>query len=275
MASGSQVCVEATHRAGEGESVCPPLSDGRFIRQLSQILLVTLTFVACVGLVHVSGPAVASADPAEGTTDPLTAAELVQLKTTAVNGVVRVSATVCGSSVIGTGYLSSQGVVTNHHLVAGHGPVWLQAVTDRGREDSVDSSVLSASRPLDLAIVQLGAEQAATLQLEPLESASPISGERVLLAGYGGGGSALYFLETTVHLVVPGQAYGIDGEVVLIDRTIVPGFSGGPVLNRRGEVVAVLKGMDKTTGLAVAISSVMLGDASQMIDIKVDDAACK
>lgn len=47
----------------------------------------------------------------------------------------------------------------------------------------------------------------------------------------------------------------IEGEVLLLDGESRGGFSGGPVLDVSGDVVAVLSGFDRATRLTVAVPS--------------------
>ena len=86
-----------------------------------------------------------------------------------------------------------------------------------------------------------------------------VPGAPLILGGHAGGG-ALAVISGTAQLEVDGAAYGIEGRVLLIDATTSGGFSGGPVLNRHGEVVAMLQGFDPVTGLTLAIPAKSLSN---------------
>lgn len=74
-----------------------------------------------------------------------------------------------------------------------------------------------------------------------------------MLAGHPGG-TGLQVLEGEVVGYQSASVWGMNGDkVMLIDQGTEGGFSGGPVLNRNGDVVGMLAAVDATTGLTVAI----------------------
>lgn len=192
--------------------------------------------------------------------DAFRADELARLRRIAAETTVRVSGRSCGRPTTGTGFAVDGVVVTNSHLVGGEDPVlidrpetvgegagFLSAVaTVAWREDRLDLAGLLIADPSESPLTGLSPAEVTV--------AAPVVGEPVLLSGYGGG-RRLGHRDGTVHLVVDGRSYGVAGTVVLIDGESGPGFSGGPVLNRDGAVVAVLKGVDRSTGLTVAVAA--------------------
>lgn len=240
-------------------------------------VLVTAVMVGLTGSVRsagLAGPAglVGSTAPSgPGMTEPFSPHELDRLRSLASEAVVRITGEGCGTDAVGTGFAVDGIVVTNQHLVDGAGSARVDAPASPVAPAVV--AVLGASAVVDLA--QLERDLPVNrFALTELAVAAPAVGERVLLAGYGGG-QDLRFVEASVHLVVPGDAYGVDGEVVLIDGFGGPGFSGGPVVNRQGAAVAVLKGIDEATGLTVAISTAMLSEAPWPTKIEQEERACK
>lgn len=136
---------------------------------------------------------------------------------------------------------------TNKHLTVGApelkvdqdgGPV-LRPILRRSAE--IDAAVVT---PIDVREMRFSTVDAVAL-------------EPVMFAGHAGGGG-LVVSPATVQLETDGAAYGIKGRVLLLDAETVGGFSGGPVVNRRGEVVAMLQGFDTATGLSLAIPTMSL-----------------
>lgn len=195
--------------------------------------------------------------PAGPSVAPLGADERQMLEQLAAASVVRVTGASCTGTTVGTGFFHDGSIVTNSHVI---GPAD-QAVVDGPAVGRGTPAVMAArAEAVDLAWLNLSGASLPSVA-PSLDTALPEVGERVLLVGYGGG-RRLRFQEATVHLVVDGRAYGVAGTAVLIDGLSGPGFSGGPVLNRNGSVVAVLKGVDEATELTVAVSVAMFASAS-------------
>lgn len=165
---------------------------------------------------------------------------------------VRIRNTGCRTLATGSGFLlSPQVVVTNRHVV--EGAVSLQLNTWDGR--SVEAAVRTVARgtddDLDLAIIRLeepvrGSEAAQFAEVEP--------GERVAAVGYPGGGP-LEIATGEVLAVEEGTVFGPDTRVVRLSSSIIPGNSGGPVINAAGQVVAVVFGVDQNRGDGLAIAA--------------------
>lgn len=162
----------------------------------------------------------------------------------ALQSTVRVSAKTCDGYLVGTGFLVGDHVITNRHLVAGA----TQAKVDID-DVIVFAEVLSPDDPIDLAV--LDGWQLLEPSL-PLANQNPEIDAPILLAGHARGGP-IQLRSSFVHGFVDGDAYGISGTIMLIDSPTEPGFSGGPVLNETGEVVAVLQGFDLVTELTLAV----------------------
>lgn len=183
----------------------------------------------------------------------------------ALQSMVRVSAKTCDGYLVGSGFVVAGNIVTNRHLVDGA----LQAKLD-AMGMVVFAGVLSPQDPIDLAVLE-----GSMVGLPELTMAAqdPNIGDPLLFAGHARGGPVR--LQTgTVHAYVDGDAYGISGPLMLIDAPSEPGFSGGPVLNEVGEVVAVLQGFDLVTELTLAIPvtsvSAWLTDVSLILPSMID-----
>jgi serine protease Do len=123
-------------------------------------------------------------------------------------------------------------VMTNHHVVAGGRRNATVAVHD-GR--TFDAEVAKSSRSLDLALLRLSGD-AVNLPAAPVGDSDALRvGELVYAIGHPWG---------RVRAVSAGIVGGMGelrgrGSYVRSDVTLAPGNSGGPLLNARGEVVAI------------------------------------
>jgi serine protease Do len=125
-------------------------------------------------------------------------------------------------------------VITNHHVVAGGRRNVTVALHD-GR--TFDAEVVKSSGSLDLALLRLSGE-ATNLPAAPVGDSDALRvGELVYAIGHPWG---------SVGAVSAGIVGGVGelhgrgrGSYVRSDVTLAPGNSGGPLLNARGEVVAI------------------------------------
>ncbi|NNE94430.1 MAG: trypsin-like peptidase domain-containing protein [Acidimicrobiales bacterium] len=182
---------------------------------------------------------------AQARVDPLSEQERIDLGARARVSTVRVAARSCPGSVRGSGFVVGGLLFTSGHLVV---------FDDRLKVDRpgqpVESPVVAASTTIDIAVANGSALVALDLNLS---RTAPPAGERIFLAGFPGGGP-LEVAEATLEGYGNATDWGVLGErVMLIERGIRPGFSGGPVFNRDGDVVGMLAGVDVVTGLTVAI----------------------
>ncbi|MGI9614545.1 MAG: S1 family peptidase [Acidimicrobiales bacterium] len=149
----------------------------------------------------------------------------------------------CGRSLGGNAVAGDGELLTNRHLADG-----LAVAVPSGRVDTafVVAGSASVEARLDLALLGDGEGKADG----KLATADPVPGEPVLLAAWIDG----VFVTTVgrVHTYTSGGAYGPD-VVMLLQPETRPGFSGGPVLDRNGHVVGLLRATDSTTSLAIAI----------------------
>src|ERR687896_18739 len=81
---------------------------------------------------------------------------------------------------------------------------------------------------------------------------APKPRDRVTVVGYPRGGP-LTLSEGTVIDRVDGGYLGIEGTVARLTANVVPGNSGGPVLDGKGRVVAIVYAIETATGFGLAI----------------------
>jgi serine protease Do len=123
-------------------------------------------------------------------------------------------------------------VMTNHHVIAGGRRKATVALHD---DRTFDAEVAKSSRSLDLVLLRLSGD-AVNLPAAPVGDSDALRvGELVYAIGHPWG---------RVGAVSAGIVGGVGelrgrGSYVRSDVTLAPGNSGGPLLNARGEVVAI------------------------------------
>lgn len=162
---------------------------------------------------------------------------------------VRVIARSCDGVIRGSGFGADGHLFTNKHLTLGSDEIKVDQLGN-----PVLRPVLRRAEALDVALAG-----GITVREMVFATEAAVAGEPLILGGHAGGGE-LVVIGGTAQLEVDGAAYGIEGRVLLIDATTSGGFSGGPVVNRYGEVVAMLQGFDPVTGLTLGIPAKSLSD---------------
>jgi serine protease Do len=204
--------------------------------------LLVLTATAC--LAACSG---ASTDSAR------TSASIIQ---TAVQAVVRVRATGDLAQASGSGFFVRTGdgrtyLVTNHHVVWGATAVTVE------RSDGIQdtASVLATDPATDLALLRPAIREApATLSFG--DDAALGQGDWICALGSPGGvfnaaSAGIVSARGTVpDAVVAGERL-VDH--LFIDAVVGPGNSGGPVVDRQGQVVGVVAATLGSRGLGIAV----------------------
>jgi S1-C subfamily serine protease len=165
-------------------------------------------------------------------------------------GIVRVEGTACGLGLQGTGWVVRPGLVaTNAHVVAGVDDPQVAVGAER-----LDAHAVYVSGRADIALLRVSDLHVRALRTAP----SPDDPLHVALAGFPGGGA---------YSIAPGTA-GRPVTVFAPDayqhgirpRTVVPlrgalrhGMSGGPVLDARGRVRAMMFGASEEGGGGFAV----------------------
>lgn len=170
---------------------------------------------------------------------PVTSAEASVVKVVAVQGP--------GVVEEGSGFVVEQNrILTNQHVVGDADAVTVIFGSGTKR----DCPVIAASHPRDLALLNCATGKVPVLQL----SSGPYLGERVAALGHPGGGP-LRVTEGSVTNSVPDEA-----GYVTIDARLIPGNSGGPVIDTStGEVIGVGSASDpNASGVDFAIPDATL-----------------
>ncbi len=237
------------------------------------LIALGLMAVVSVGASMVRMPGRSAA--AEVSTAPMTAGERAAAVNAGIASMVRVSSVECGTVVTGSGFaviddlFEGARLVTNSHLIGDGTAVTVERVDETGGTLRTSATVTADAPQWDLALGPADGVPAL-----PLDVIWPGAGEPVLLLGYGGG-RELSVIDATVQSVVNGGAYGVDGTVVLIDRVTAVGYSGGPVIDREGNVVAVLRAYDAATGLSIAVPAANIVELANSTANDSEDRACK
>ncbi len=174
-------------------------------------------------------------------TDILTSDE-IRVRALADAATLGVSGLGCGELLRGSGFVVGGVSYTNRHLVEG------------GESIKFDQAVEPVLMPITGMSDQLDVAASDAVDAVTLEFAdrNPDIGSIVFVAGHAGGGDTRVE-QGIVHLYADGATWGVGGNVMLIDVVTEPGFSGGPVLDRDGRVVAMLQGYEPTLALTLAI----------------------
>lgn len=167
---------------------------------------------------------------------------------------LRVAASSCGEVTRGSGVIIDGSLITNAHVA--------RQATEIKVDQPIDPSlipVIGRDAGSDLASAVAPAGVSVVLASREAVTAEAVTGRSVTLAGHAGGGH----IEIQVGVVsarVPGAAYGYGVDVLLIDAETRGGYSGGPVLDEFGNVIGILSGFDRATGLSLAIPADVVAD---------------
>jgi S1-C subfamily serine protease len=210
----------------------------------------------------ITGIGLIPAPPAAPPDPQIAQAEAIQI---AARSVVRIEgeADGCAGRVVGSGFVfASNRVMTNAHVVAGVSAPFVAVPGGR----VFPAEVVSFDPQADVAVLRVPG-----LNVRPLLFGSVVAeGESTVALGYPGGGD-LTAEPATVRSIVRASGTNIYGrgpverEVVTLRAAIVRGNSGGPLVNRDGEVVGLIFAQaidDDELGFALALSE-FLDDAER------------
>jgi hypothetical protein len=142
------------------------------------------------------------------------------------------SALVGGSVSAGSGFITDPSgiVVTNYHVVQGAERIEVRVAS--GETYDV-TAIRAVDRRRDIAILQIPGFKLPTVTLGDSESLGPCESIVVI-------GNALGVLENSVTTGVVSGIRDVEGtKLIQMSAAVSPGNSGGPVVNERGEVVAI------------------------------------
>lgn len=173
----------------------------------------------------------------------LAAGELVRVLAGATDRVVAFGCGLTSSS--GTAVVLVGGrVLTNRHVV--DGALLVNVVPDRGR---VLVGAGMVSPVADLAVLQAPPGRFGL----PLAQTDPRPDDALVVAGYPEGGPDLRVATARLVDYVDGTSRGEPGRVMRLAYRAARGMSGGPVVDRAGNVVGLLFAVERDTGYSLAI----------------------
>ncbi|MBB2892898.1 S1C family serine protease [Flexivirga oryzae] len=178
-------------------------------------------------------------------------------------GVVMVDTVLTNGEGAGTGIVLTSGgiVLTNYHVVEGSTSIRVKAANG----ETYTAKVLGSDETHDIAVIQL--QGASGLKTASLDTGKAILGEKVTAVGQGGGLGTLYktsgsITATNQRITASDDGSGSDAEtlkgLLQTDAQIVPGYSGGPLVDSDGEVIGIdtaASSGSPVTGYAIPISS--------------------
>jgi S1-C subfamily serine protease len=159
---------------------------------------------------------------------------------------LRVRASGCDAVATGSGFaIAQRAFVTNRHVIAK--ATEIQVNTWDGR--SFEAAVSRVAYYSDLALVVVNGDLPMVGTLAPRDAKA---GEYVTIVGYPLGGRQQLRTGHVVDYVI-GANLGDGTQVMRLSADVQPGNSGGPVLNRHGEVAGVVYAMELATRHALAV----------------------
>ncbi len=151
----------------------------------------------------------------------------------------------------GTAVHIGQGVfLTAAHVLEGATEVYVKI-----EDTTYDAKVLQADKATDVAFIRIDAlrSQAAS---KTLECRTPTVGEPVEAHGYP---LDLEDVRTFGRVSTIMRPHGFWRDAVIVDITIAPGMSGGPVYSSKGNVIGMAVGVKQFGGALVPLSVIVPG----------------
>jgi S1-C subfamily serine protease len=209
--------------------------------------------------------------PPEPDLGPFDDETIARLSDQARSVTLPIEAVRCGNSIAGNAVVVDDGVLTNRHLVEQANAVLL-------RTSPVVTELASGAEGSGLAAIDLAALRWPRAHPEDggatatLAADDPAVGDAVLLAAWIDG--RFRVIPGRVHAYTAGAAYGT-GLAMLLEPATEPGFSGGPVFDQRGELVGLLRAVDSTTELAIAVPASGIHEWRRMELSRGEAASCR
>ena len=192
--------------------------------------------------------------------------------TAASSSVVKIHGTACGLGIQGSGWIVRRDLVaTNAHVIAGEHDTNVQAPNGQ----SLSAQVVYVDAQNDVALLRVDG-----LRIAPLAVTStgeyPVS---VVLLGYPRDGALVGVAATAgaPRTVIAPNAYGHNvgrRSIVPLRGKVEPGESGGPVVDSKGGVVAMIFGGAKNVGSGFAVPVSVVRDAVPKATGPVSSGRC-
>lgn len=207
-------------------------------------VMIASALIACV-------PPAPPLDPDEGALSALEPLDLDELQSADVlrasrEFTVRIRALGCDRLGTGSGFVLEDGViVTNRHVVGQPRDVTISTWDGR----TFDARVDGIAQDADLAVIRIDTSDlpTATLRTTPI-----VIGERVAAIGYPGGGGATITTGKVLGFT-DGPVLGEQVPAIRVDAEVLPGNSGGPLIDADGLVIGVIFAMTGPGGDGLAV----------------------
>jgi S1-C subfamily serine protease len=235
----SDVCIR-----NPGQSQC---ASSRLVR----LALLALAATACLAppppVAESASPAVAAGAGESAVRAPVAVTVRADSPERAARELtVRVRASGCDGVATGSGFaIAERALVTNRHVIANASEI--QVNTWDGQ--SLNAAVSRVTYYSDLALVVVDGDLPLVGALAPRDARA---GDHVTVAGFPLGGQQTV-VEGAVLDYVVGANLGDGTQVMRLSTTIQAGNSGGPVIDRRGEVAGVVYALELATRRALAV----------------------
>jgi S1-C subfamily serine protease len=147
----------------------------------------------------------------------------------------------------GTGFVIAGGgyILTNHHVIEGDGKPFVRIA---GKEQPAQAKIVAVDKQLDIALLQVNDPQLVPLTPLSINTFELGRGADVAVFGYPLGDDIGTGLKLTTGIVSALPDAANDG-MVLLDCTVNPGNSGGPLCDAGGRVIGMVTA--KTGGFGV------------------------
>lgn len=212
------------------------------IRRLRPLLAVALTMTVLIAGCGTVQSALPSPVPTTST-----------LREPQFSSPVTVLAYGCGGVTAGSGWVLRRGyVVTAAHVVAGS-----KNITIVSGVETYSTKPVYFDPDTDMAVLAVAGLQ---LPSSPLAKSDPSRGTAAYFAGYPQGGAGLDVMGVGIRGVVTLSTNNIYGphtvvrRAVILSATLVPGDSGGPILDASGHVIGMA--VDRLVGHAATATAV-------------------
>ncbi|MDN5855226.1 MAG: MarP family serine protease [Pseudonocardia sp.] len=194
---------------------------------------------------------------------------------------VRGRAPSCQRALEGSGFVIGDGLVmTNAHVVAGTESVSVEVVDDRGRTVELDGEVVLYDPAVDIAVLRVPDLDAEALTFRPQPAQV---GEDAIILGYPLDGpftasAAKVRQEITLNGPDIYDDATVSRSVYTVRAVVRSGNSGGPMIDREGQVIGVVFGAaldDSETGFVLTNEQVAASVNPQaQLGAEVDTGAC-
>lgn len=186
----------------------------------------------------------------------------------ALDAVVRIDVNTCDGDGVGSGFFVDDLIITNRHVLEG-----ARALTVSLR-DGQKRKVLAWgwSRSEDLGWVRVdGATDGARLSIR---EAATVSGDLVAALGYPLGRQLVGEPGRVLKFDEPWGPRQSKSKVILTTTEVLPGNSGGPLLDTRGRAAGIIYSLDYQNNIAIAVPGERVAEFLQTLPDRSAPSVC-